>query len=374
MIDLAIRNLSIRKVRSTLCVLAVVAGVFLVGVTAVMNTWMYDQMTSELARYMGKIEVQQGGSSYPPFDSSVSQQTASEILARADLDLNSSASAPLLFVRTERGMMPFMPAQAMVIGVPAGGEEALFGSTEAADGVNRFAAGETGNVAILGQEAAASSGASVGQSVVVNGQQVRVIGLLEASSMGSVDMATILPLETAQRVFARQGQVSSVLLTPNDVTRTTDLAATLRRDYPALAVMTQDDMLAEANKVMRMPVMYMSSMGVTGLLVAIAIIMSTMFMAVTERTREFGTLRALGARRRLIVGTVLAEALVLAAIGLGPGIGLTFAMAWAMEASPPSAPMLALIAGIAFAGAALGGLYPAWRAANVDPLEALRYE
>jgi putative ABC transport system permease protein len=373
-IDLAIRNLGARKVRSTLCALAIVAGVFLIGVTLVMNTWMYGQMTSELARYMGKIQVQQGGSSYPPFDSSISQQTADEILARTDLDLNASASAPLLFIRTERGMMPFMPAQAMVIGVPAGKEEALLGSTEAAAGANRFAAGETGNVAILGNEAARSSGTSVGRTITVNGEQVRVIGSLESSSMASVDMATILPLETAQRIFARQGQVSNVLLTPTDVNDAAELAAWLRRDYPALAVMTQDDMLAEAGKVMRMPLMYMSSMGVTGLLVAIAIIMSTMFMAVTERTREFGTLRALGGRRRLIVGTVMAEALALAAIGLGPGIGLTFAMAWAMEASPPSVTMLALIAGIAFAGSALGGLYPAWRAANVDPLEALRYE
>jgi putative ABC transport system permease protein len=372
-IDLAIRNLGARKVRSSLCALAIVAGVFLVGVTLVMNAWMYDQMTSELARYMGKVEVQQGGSTYPPFDSSISQQTADEILARTDLDLNDSASAPLLFIRTERGMMPFMPAEAMVIGVPAGKEEALLGSTGTASGAGRFPAGETGPVAILGA-GAGPSGLGVGQTITVNGEQVRIIGRLAPSSMASVDMATILPLETAQRLFAREGQVSNVLLTPADVNDAAELAVRLRRDYPALAVMTQDDMLAEAARVMRMPLMYMSSMGVTGLLVAIAIIMSTMFMAVTERTREFGTLRALGGTRRLILGTVLAEALVLAAVGLGPGIGLTFAMAWAMDASPPTASMLGLIAGIAFVAATLGGLYPAWRAANVDPLEALRYE
>ncbi len=374
MIDIAIRNLGVRKVRSALCVLAVVAGVFLVGATLVMNNWMYGQMTSELARYMGSVYVQQGGSSYPPIDSSLSQQTAAEILARRDLGLNDSESAPLLFIRTERGMMPFMPAEAMVIGVPAGKEGALLGSLEAAEGATRFGAGAPGNVAILGDKAAESSGASVGETIVVNGQTVRVIGRLKPSSMSSVDIATILPLETAQRIFAKEGQVSAVLLTPTDVSKATELAATLRDDYPALGVMTQDDMLAEADRVLRMPLMYMTSMGITGLTVAIVIILSTMFMAVTERTREFGTLRALGARRRLIVGTVVAEALALAAIGLLPGIALVFLMAGVMEAAPPDAGLVAQIVAVAFGAAALGGLYPAWRAANVDPLEALRYE
>ena len=374
MFDVASKNLWARKTRSVLCILAVMVSVFLNGSTATMNNWMYEMMTSELARYMGKIYVQQGGSSYPPIDSSIGQETAEAILARTDLGLNAAESAPLVFVRTERAMMPFMPADEMVIGVLAGKESALLGNVEAAEGANRFDAGEQGNVAILGQAMAESSGAAVGQAITINGQTVRVIGILKKSSMDSVNISAVVPLETVQRIFAKEGTVSAVLLTPDDVNRTTEVAAALRRDYPALEVATQDDMLAEAEEVLQMPMFYMGTMSLTAFIVAVAVIMSTMVMAVMERTREIGTLRAIGASRRLILGTILTEILLLSLIGGVPGTLLSVPMAAVMETTLPMAGQLAQILFFAVVAGTLGGLYPAWRATQVDPLEALRYE
>jgi len=374
MLDVACKNLWARKTRSVLCILAVMVSVFLNGSTAAMNNWMYEMMTSELARYMGKIYVQQGGSGYPPIDSSISQETAGAILARTDLGLNAAASAPLVFIRTERAMMPFMPADEMVIGVLAGKESALLGNVEAAAGANRFDASEQGNVAILGEAMAESSGASVDQAIAINGQTVRVIGILKKSSMDSVNISAVVPLETAQRIFAKEGTVSAVLLTPDDVNRTTEVAATLRRDYPALEVATQDDMLAEAEEVLQMPMFYMGTMSLTAFIVAVAVIMSTMVMAVMERTREIGTLRAIGASRRLILGTILTEILLLSLIGGVPGTLLSVPMAAVMETTLPTAGQLTQIVFFAVVAGALGGLYPAWRATQVNPLEALRYE
>jgi len=374
MIDIAIKNLGTRKVRTVLCALAVLAGVFLMGVTLVMNDWMYGTMTAELAKYLGKIYVQQGESTYPPFDSTMSQNTAAAILERTDLGLNLAESTSLIFVRTERGMMPFMSAEKMVIGVPAGREAILIGNVTADSGLDHFAAGEHGNVAILGETSAEGFNAEVGQDIVINGTEVRVIGILEKSSMDSVNIAAIMPMETVQRIFAKQGQVSSVLLTPQDVRETAEVAVRLEQDYPAFGVATQDDMLAEAEQVMKMPLMYMSSMGVTGMIVAMIVIMSTMFMTVTERTREFGTLRALGARQRIVVSTVLIEALILALIGVPPAMGLVYLMSKAMETTPPDAVKLVLIVLFTVVAAMVGAAYPAWRAARVEPLEALRYE
>ena len=374
MFDVAFKNLWARKTRSVLCILAVMVSVFLNGSTATMNNWMYEMMTSELARYMGKIYVQQGGSSYPPIDSSIGQETAEAILARTDLGLNAAESAPLVFVRTERAMMPFMPADEMVIGVLAGKESALLGNVEAAEGANRFDAGEQGNVAILGKVMAESSGAAVGQAITINGQTVRVIGILKKSSMDSVNISAVVPLETVQRIFAKEGTVSAVLLTPDDVNRTTEVAAALRRDYPALEVATQDDMLAEAEEVLQMPMFYMGTMSLTAFIVAVAVIMSTMVMAVMERTREIGTLRAIGASRLLILGTILTEILLLSLIGGIPGTLLSVPMAAVMETTLPMVGQLAQILFFAVVAGTLGGLYPAWRATQVNPLEALRYE
>jgi putative ABC transport system permease protein len=314
----------------------------------------------------------QGGSSYPPFDSTITQAMAETILARTDLGLNPAESAPLIFVRTERGMMPFMPAESMVIGVPIGKESVLMGNTKAA-GANRFP-DAAGNVAILGKQAADYYKAALGQDVIINGQSLRVIGVLEQSSMDSVNISAIVPLPTAQRIFGKEGMVSAVLLTAGDVNRTGELAKTLQQDYPVLAVTTQDDMLAEAKKVLQMPILYMSMMSVTAFVVAVAVIMSTMVMAVMERTREIGTLRAIGASRQTVLIGILAEIMILILIGGIPGALLSMPMAALMETTLPTPVQLTQVVLFAIVAGMVGGLYPAWRATRVNPLEALRYE
>ena len=373
MFDVAFKNLWSRKTRSILCILAVMVSVYLNGSTLTMNNWMYQTMTSELARYMGKIYVQQGGSGYPPFDSAITQATAEAILARTDLGLNPEESAVLIFVRTERGMMPFMPAESMVIGIPPGKENALIGNSEAAAGSNRLL-DKGGDSTILGEQAAKYYNVTLGQDITLNGQTLRVIGVLERSSMDSVNISAIVPLATAQRIFGKEGMISAVLLTPSDVNRTAELAKTLKQDYPVLGVTTQDDMLAEAKKVLQMPMFYMSMMSITAFIVAVAVIMSTMVMAVMERTREIGTLRAIGASRQIVLVGILAEIMILILIGGIPCALLSIPMARLMETTLPSPAQLAQIVLFAVVAGMVGGLYPAWRATRVDPLEALRYE
>jgi putative ABC transport system permease protein len=287
--------------------------------------------------------------------------------------LNLEESAPLIFVRTERAMNPSMPAQAMVIGIPAGREQVLLGDTQASEGDNRFPM-SADSVVLLGEEAAGYYGATVGQEVTINGETLRVIGVLERSLMESMNRGAIVPLSTAQRLFGKEGTVSAVLLTTGDVNAVADTVAVLRREYPVLAVNTQDDMLAEARKVLQMPTFYMSMMSLTAFVVAVAVVMSTMVMAVMERSREIGTLRAIGASRRLIVGNLLAEIILVSLIGGVPGTLLSIPMAAAMNASLPTPAQSARFVLFAVVAGLLGGLYPAWRATRLNPIEALRYE
>jgi putative ABC transport system permease protein len=111
--------------------------------------------------------------------------------------------------------------------------------------------------------------------------------------------------------------------------------------------------------------------------------LNTMLMSVLERTREIGVLRALGWRRRRVLAMILRESLLLGTVGgicgiilglaLGRLIGLAEGMWGSLELSYTpgifaQAVLVALIAGVA------GGLYPAWRATRMRPVEALRYE
>ena len=373
MINIAFKNLMARRARSFLCVLAVMVSVFLNGSTATMNTWMYESVTAELARSMGKIYVQQGGSGYPPFDSTIPQEVADDIMGRPDLGLNSAESTPLIFIRMERGMMPFMAAEAMVIGVPVGKEDVLMGDVQAVVGTNRLP-GEADDVTILGESAAEYYSGTIDQDVTINGQRLRVIGVLARSSMDSVNMSAIVSMSTAQRIFAREGTVSTVVLTASSVGEVGQMATTLRQEYPLLEVTTQEDMLAEAETLLEMPMFYMGTMSLTAFIVAVVVIMSTMVMAVMERTREIGTLRALGASQRLILGTVLVEILTLSLIGGIPGTLLSIPMAIMMETTLPAPAALVQILVGAISAGIVGGLYPGWRASRVVPLEALRYE
>jgi putative ABC transport system permease protein len=347
--------------------------VYLNGSTATMNNWMYESVAGELAKYMGKIYIQQGSSSYPPFDSTISEKKAEEIMGLNDSRVNFEESAPLIFIRIERGMMPFMSAEAMVIGVPVGKEPVLLGDLGAASGISTFPEGAD-NLTILGNQAAEYYNAGVGDEIKINGQILNVIGVLEEATMNSVNISAIVSLPTAQHLFSKEETVSAVLLTAKDVTDVGKIASTITAKYPLLEAATQDDMLEEADKLLEMPMFYMSMMSVTAFVVAVSVVMSTMIMAVMERTREIGTLRALGASRMQILGTILAEIFILILIGGVPGTILSIPMAAVMETTLPTSLQLIQIMVFALVAGLFGGLYPAWRASRVVPMEAIRYE
>jgi putative ABC transport system permease protein len=111
--------------------------------------------------------------------------------------------------------------------------------------------------------------------------------------------------------------------------------------------------------------------------------LNTMLMSVLERTREIGVLRALGWKRRHVLGMILQEALAVGLVGGVCGILLGLGVAWGIMQIPLVKGMLRLSYNpqlfiqamvVALVSGAAGGLYPAWRATRMRPVEALRYE
>jgi putative ABC transport system permease protein len=265
------------------------------------------------------------------------------------------------------------------------------------------------NVAVLGDEAAQDLFGGfdpVGQKIKVallngNGGRVSltVIGVLEekgGSGLSNPDDAVFVPITTAQtKIFGgrnAQGElmvtrVSVVAASEDQATAVGDqLDALLRRRHDIdpdeeadFSVMNQADMLEMATEVTGIMTAFLGAVAGISLLVGGIGIMNIMLVSVTERTREIGIRKAVGARRADILVQFLMEAVVLSVVGgllgilLGAGLAKLVDMTGMIE-SLITFDSITLAVGFSAAIGLFFGIYPANQAAKLNPIEALRYE
>jgi ABC-type antimicrobial peptide transport system permease subunit len=238
----------------------------------------------------------------------------------------------------------------------------------------------TGEI-MIGRFAANALGKKLGDVVRVGGTPYVLVGIYENGSSFE-DGGGVIALREAQAQFGKPRQVSFLGITVRDPSRIDAIAAQLERDFPEI-ILGKPTEFTERMQDMQTMYAVLNVLIALTLVVGGIVMMNVMLMSVFERTQEIGVLRTLGWRRRRILWSVLGEALVqslLAAIvgfAFGAGIGYLFMLepTFGRFLQPAYAPELLLqIIVIALVLGAIGGLYPAWRAANLRPIEALRYE
>jgi putative ABC transport system permease protein len=241
----------------------------------------------------------------------------------------------------------------------------------------------------------------VGQTIKINRQSFRVIGVFAAkggSGLGSQDNVVVAPItavwaylsggrgKNISQIVASASSASTV--TQAETELTTILLQRHQISDPAQAdfqLQSQQDILNQANSISTALTLVLGAIAGISLVVGGIGIMNIMLVTVTERTREIGIRKAIGARWRDVLTQFLIEAMVLS--GLGGALGIALGTLLAFEAPhvpaiagssfpPPvvSVPSVLLAFGVSVGIGLFFGIYPANRAARLHPIEALRHE
>jgi putative ABC transport system permease protein len=234
----------------------------------------------------------------------------------------------------------------------------------------------------------------IGKSVFLAGRRFRVIGVLQSkgSFFGqSLDNTVLIPYTSALRInpqFRRRlivtAQTTSAKAVPEAKAQVSNLLRRRHRLRPLqpndFNIQTQDEFLEMFNNMSRVATSVLTGIVGVSLLVGGIGVMNVMLVSVTERTREIGLRKAVGARRRDILMQFLTEATVLSIVGGGLGIALGFGLSSLASLHPLMIDVIvpfwvvALGVGISAGTGVIFGLLPALKAALLNPIDALRHE
>lgn len=260
-----------------------------------------------------------------------------------------------------------------------------------------------GSVAVIGAEVAdklfGHREGLIGETIRIEGQPFRVIGVLTSrggGAFGSEDNIVLIPFSTAQaRLIRRTGdRVDFILVqavSADQVNQASDeIAQILRARHRTdlglddFQIFSQQDFVATAQSITSVLTIFLGGIAAISLLVGGIGIMNIMLVSVTERTREIGLRKAIGARKRDILIQFLTESSLLSMFGGIIGIALGWSIAYvvgliAAANNTDLVPVVGLDAILlaTLFSTAVGlffGIYPANRAANLQPVEALRHE
>jgi len=239
----------------------------------------------------------------------------------------------------------------------------------------------------LRQELFAGS-SPLGQRITISGNRYRVIGVMESKGtlLGfDLDDTVYIPAARALNLFNNDTLFEIDVMYDEDtpvekVVKGIKDTLKARHGRDDVTITTQQQMLDVLGSVLDILTFAVAAIGGISLLVGAIGIVTIMTIAINERTNEIGLLRALGAREGQVLRLFLGEAIVLAAVGGLSGLALGVGMATLLHAALPALPVqvpvtyVVLAEAVAVAIGLVSGVFPAYRAAKMDPVEALRAE
>ena len=385
-----LRNIFRRKLRAFLTIFGIAIGVFALVVMGSIAEKLTLLVDGGVKYYQGKVVIvpkvegaMQGGSNMLDIDL---QRDIERVRGVAAVSANVSAR-----LTTETITVSFGPA-ASVAGSDGKGDNYETFKIDYVEG-RALRPSERGKVAI-GSDLVAKLGAHVGESVKIRDKYYLVVGIAD-KTLSAPDTAVFMTLADAQEIAAEDlpdlfknsinpaTMVTDFAVYPETGHQPDVIAAAIKRKIDGVDAYTSKEFEQQIKAPLQVFTSIIYAIGAISLLVGGLSVINTMTMAVAERTREIGIRKAIGASGGQIMGQFILESAVIGLLGGVGGLVLGLMVASGGNAAGASSgqalflvtPRL-MIGSVAFA-VVLGivsGLYPAWHAASLNPVEALRYE
>ena len=388
----AFRNLSHQKTRTALTLLGVIIGI--ASVVALVSTGSgLEASVKESLESLGPnrlIITPQGSAGFgPPV---TSQGLSEKDLRLVENNRKVEKSIPIVFksIPVKYGDET---RSVFITGVPAEQAEDFFSDVQTFDlAEGRSLNSGDRNAAVVGSRLAKdifSSDIRIRSKLTMIEKDIRVVGILKPTGNQQDDNGIIMPINTLREISGNKEEISVIMAKVREDPKS--VAVELEEDLRDLhkeklfVVLTTEQLINQINSVFGLISLVLVGIAAISLLVAGFGIMNTMLMAVIERTREIGVMKALGATNQRILGMFMLESSVVGLLGGIAGTVVGYAISFGLAGASVSFLGLSLsvmldmtvISGVlAFSTAvgAVSGSYPAWRAARLDPIEALRYE
>jgi putative ABC transport system permease protein len=365
MIELVLANLQNRPFRTLISVVGVALGVILVTLFTGLARGMSNEMTRRASNWKAEIVFTRPG--------------AMEMTS-------SNASLNVKYAERLREI-PGVTLAVPVIRYLASGE-GRFGLKQV-DGLNwdefaamnemrllRGRAPVANDEVILDERDALDFNTDVGGTIPLFGNKIyKVVGIFAPPSGARTKMS----LAAMQDVLQAPGKCTYILVKIKEGETAEAVAARINQELPGNKINLTQDLLVDAEQ--RFPALknFLRMLVGLGAFVSFIFVLLSMYTTVTERRREIGILKSLGASKLFIIGTIQREALLIGVLGVILGFAVSFTAAWAIQSvfdlvfEFGSGWILSSI-GLAIGGSLLGALYPAFRAASLDPVSVLTNE